>query len=578
VTSVPTRTQLRFDQYTLDPIAGRLRRGERTIELRSKSFEVLTVLAQHAGQLVTKEELFTACWPNVVVTDDSLVQCVRDIRRAIDNGEQQTIRTVPGRGYVFTRSVTELGAAPAPAVEESPPPGSSTPEPKVAGRPAVQRARLRDPRRRRWTLIAAAMLIMVGASAWFGVPHFGREPYIDNPLFTLVVLPLANVDGTAAAEQTAEKLTTDLTVELSRISSSFVIAHGTAARYRGKTVDPRQVGRELGVRYALQGRIAGSSNRAQLNLELIDTVTGQEIWAERFDGDETGFLLPKIVRTLQLKLLDTEAFRASRERPTAPTVDDLAIRGHALIERQTVETIAQARELALQAVEREPSVVYGWNTLAATYYIDLAQRWYRRYGTREEWKRRLEQAAAKAYNLDPNNFYALGQWSFSLQTQGRFEEAIAANERQIAMNRNYAIAFHRVAYLKMLMGLPEESLALEQQVLRTTATPKDHLTASVYNIIAVCLIHLGRAAEAVAAAQKAIEARPDFPNGHADMAAAAGNTGDLDRAHIALAEFRRLIPNFTLRSFRDEQLSTRPTYVEQHQRYYEGLRKAGLEE
>lgn len=572
MTSAPTRKQLRFDQYTLDPITGRLRRGDSMIELRSKSFEVLAVLAQRAGQLVTKEELFAACWPNVVVTDDSLVQCVRDIRRALDNGEQHAIRTVPGRGYVFTCSVTELDAAPAPALEAPPSPDRPTRDPNVSGwRPRPSR-----PRRRRWTLTAAATLVLLAASGWFGVRHFWQRPYIDNPSFTLVVLPLTGVDATPAEQQTAEKLTTDLTVELSRISSSFVITHSVAQRYKGRTIDPKQVGRELGVRYALQGSLGGNSNRTQLNLELIDTVTGQEIWADRIAGDESGFLLPKLVRTLQLKLLDAEAFRASRERPSAPTVDDLAIRGHALIERQTVETIAQARQLALEATEREPDVVYGWNTLAATYYIDLAQRWYRRYGTREEWTRRLQEAAAKAYNLDPNNFYALGQWSFSLQTQGRFEEAIAANERQIEMNRNYVVAFHRVAYLKMLMGLPEEALKLEQQVLH--ATPKNNLTPSAYHVIATCLIHLGRDADAMAAAQKAIEARSDFPNGHADMAAAAGNAGDLERAHVALAEFRRLIPNFTLHSFREEKLSTRPAYVRQHERYYEGLRKAGLEQ
>jgi Tfp pilus assembly protein PilF len=96
--------------------------------------------------------------------------------------------------------------------------------------------------------------------------------------------------------------------------------------------------------------------------------------------------------------------------------------------------------------------------------------------------------------------------------------------------------------------------------------------------MAVCLIHLGRDAEAMVAAQKAIEARADFPTNHAHMAAAAANAGDMERARAALAEFRRLTPDFTLRSLREEKLSTRPAYVRQHERYYEGLRKAGLED
>ncbi len=342
------------------------------------------------------------------------------------------------------------------------------------------------------------------------------------------------------------------------------------------------MGTELGVGYVLEGSVGRVGNQVELKVDLVDAETGRQIWAERFEGERSDLgilqrqVTGRIARTLHEHLLEVEAARSRRERPNNPDARDLVLRGFSLVERQTSETVMQARELALQAVAIDPDAVSGWNLLATTYTVDLFARWYHLHGSREEWIRRAEEAATKAYALDPNNFYAIGARGQVLQMRGKLEEALVMLERQIAMNRNFAPAYHRLAYLKMVLGRPLEAIEAGQEVLRLN--PRGNYVHNAYTVTATSLIHLEHYAEAVVAAQKAVEARPDFPSAYAHLAAAAGNFGDEKKARAALVEFRRLLLNYTITTFREEKLSDHPVFLVQREHYYEGLRKAGLEE
>ena len=328
-----------FDQFVLDPLIGQLLRDGQEVSLRPKSLEVLCALVANAGQLVTKEQLFATVWQKTVVTDDALVQCVGDIRVALNDYQQRIVRTVPRRGYIFTSTVV----------------------PQMGVRPSETKRTLTRPeiiasvggllpwlRRHRLSATLAGLAVAVAAIAWMGTGvHGGRQGAA--PSLSIVVLPLVNLNGDPQQEYFAEGLTEDLTTDLSRIPGSFVIARSSAYSFRGKAIDVRDIGRQLGVRYALEGSVQRLDEQVRLNVQLIDMENGRTLWADRFDSSRRDLVALQqrvtgtIARSLHLELIEAESQRASRERARDPNASDLALQGWSLYERRTPESVVQAR-------------------------------------------------------------------------------------------------------------------------------------------------------------------------------------------------------------------------------------------
>src|SRR5437899_2197195 len=213
---------LQFEGYTLDTARNSLRAADREVALRSKCFELLRYLVENPDRLVTKEELLKAIWPNVVAADESLTHCVSEVRQAIGDSKQTIIATVPRRGYRFIAPVSRVA-----------------------------------------TSAAAAP--------------------IDPP--SVAVLPFAYLDGDPQQDYFSDGMTEDITTELSRFSELRVIARNSAFQYKGKAVDIRQVGRELGALYILEGSVRRSGDRIRITAQLIDATTGTHRWAERYDRE-----------------------------------------------------------------------------------------------------------------------------------------------------------------------------------------------------------------------------------------------------------------------------------------------------
>jgi TolB-like protein/DNA-binding winged helix-turn-helix (wHTH) protein len=277
-----------FAGYTLDLRQGCLRAGDREIELRPKSFALLRYLVENAGRLVPKDELVTALWPNVVVTDESLTRCVSDVRLAIHDNGQHIIKTVPRRGYMLAAAVSRLEP---PVITPSP-----HREPDAA--------RPRPAQRRKLTFIVvvlASIMIVAGAFWWWpGSPPIPPSAIVVSatadkqappaalitavapsaalaklaaapaPRMSIVVLPFTNLSGDPTQEYFADGFTEDLTTDLSRISGSVVIARTTAYAYKGKLVSGRQIASELGVGYILEGGVQKAGNTLRVNARLID--------------------------------------------------------------------------------------------------------------------------------------------------------------------------------------------------------------------------------------------------------------------------------------------------------------------
>lgn len=583
-----------FEDFRLDAARRTLQRGGVQVDLRAKGFDLLTCLARNAGRVVTKNELIQAVWPGVVVTDESLTRCISDIRHALADGAQQIIKTVPRRGYVLVAPVslgetlpaqgasarpglTDHDWAPAPVAPIAAQPTAATIAPRVA-----DGARARTwAHRWRWPgLLAAAVLVAAAAVAW---KPWGSITAAPTPPLSIVVLPLVNLGSDAAQAWFAEGLTEDLTTDLSRIPGSFVIARSSADAYKGKAADVRQVGRDLGVRYALEGSVQRLDGSVRLNLRLIDAENGRKLWAERFDGSRDGMpalqgaVTGTVARTLHVQMVEAESQRSLRLRPRNPDAQDLAWQARSAMERYTPESNALARELLQRALALDASSASLWSALSQTYNVDVMMRWMNlRTATRDEWIARAGEAADKAMAIDSRNPDALGAAGKALQIRGLPEQSLAMYLRQIEANANDAPAWNSLGYAYATLGRQDESIAANERALRLS--PRDGRIYGFLIVIAAAHLLAGRDAQALDWARRAIAAKPGYSISHAWAAAAAARLGDMATAHSALEEFRRLQPGYTLATFRAERHGNNAEFLRQRERFYEGLAKAGLAE
>jgi TolB-like protein/DNA-binding winged helix-turn-helix (wHTH) protein/Flp pilus assembly protein TadD len=580
-----TATTFRFDAFELDVQRRTLRRSGVDVELRPLAFDALGFLVRHAGRVVTKDELIAAVWPGLVVTDDSIARCISDIRRALGDVEQKIIKTVPRRGYTLAVAATMDGA------------GFAHPEPAELAVARTDRAPVapvakEDPGRRPTRVFVAGGLVIAAVVAALTIslmwaPRSARQRAQVAPArpgLSIVVLPLASEGGDPAQDRLAAALTDEITVDLSRIPETFVIARATADNYRGRSVDAREVGRELGVRYVLDGGLVRLGDAVRLTLQLVDSESGRALWADRIDGELPDLpalyrrVTGTVARSLDLTLQEVETARA-RARPGAD-LQDLLLQARWLLlqfNRMTPDSLQEARRLLEQVTARDPESALALALLAQTYNYDVAQRWVSLRGaTREQWLQQADRLSAQAFQLDRADSRVVGVRGTTLALAGRSEQAVELLERQIGLNRNDASAWFWLGYARCTLGRQDEAIAALEQARRLS--PRDPNLNGIFLVTAAAHLYLGRDLEALEWARRSVLERPQHAVAHSWVAAAAANLGEADTARAALAEFRARLPSYTISSFRDERLCANDLCRTQRERYYAGLAKAGLPE
>jgi TolB-like protein/DNA-binding winged helix-turn-helix (wHTH) protein/tetratricopeptide (TPR) repeat protein len=594
---VRAANRLRFEDFDLDVGCRTLRRAGRMLDLRPRSFDVLVYLAEAAGRQVGKDEILAAVWPDVVVGEESLTRCVSDIRQVLGEHGQHIIKTLPRRGYLFAapvepvpapHAVSPMPAPTAEAVPASTPGNAAVPSLLQAGAAngTVAQARAAPEGRRAVALWGSlsAVVVAVAALAWWWQPRVTPAVPPASPRLSIAVLPLASEGGDPSQDRLSAVLTDEMTVDLSRIPESFVIARATADSYRGRSVDARQVGRELGVRYVLAGGLVRLGNTARLTLQLVDGESGRALWAERIDGEVSDLpglyrrVTGTVARSLDLKLQEVESARA-RARPGSD-VEDLLLQARWMLQQvrsMTPDSLQQARQLLEQASMRDPGSALANALLAQTYNFDVAHRWLSQRGaTREQWLHQADRLSALAFQLRPDDARVVGVRGTTLALAGRSEQAVELLERQIELNRNDASAWFWLGYARCTLGRQDEAIAALEQARRLS--PRDPHLNGIYVVTAAAHLYVGRDREALEWARRSVLERPQHAVAHSWVAAAAANVGDMDTAHAALAEFRRRLPSYTISSFRDERLCANDLCRSQRERYYAGLAKAGLPE
>jgi TolB-like protein/class 3 adenylate cyclase len=400
------------------------------------------------------------------------------------------------------------------------------------------------------------------------------------PRLSMVVLPFANIGGDPDQEHFVDGVTESLTTDLSRIRGSFVIGRNTAFTYKDKAVDLKQIGRELNVRYVLEGSVQRGGNRMRVNVQLIDAETGSHLWAERFDKPLTDLfdtqdeIVARLAGALNAQLVAAEARRA--ERAANPDSMDFHFQGLVWFNKgMSPDNLAQARSFFDRALSADPDNV---DALIRSARVDMIEGILYFAPDPMAAFAAAEAKLTRALSSVPD--HALGHMYLGLVEMWtkRAAEGIAECEHALALDRNLAHAHSSVGFGKIFIGRAEETEAHIVEALRLS--PRDTMAYVWMTNGGLAKLHLGSYQQAVAWFRQAIEANRNFPPGYFWLAAALAQLGRLDEAQPAVKVGLALNPAFTISRARAAwaAMSDNPTYLAQLEPILEGMRKAGLPE
>jgi TolB-like protein/class 3 adenylate cyclase len=406
------------------------------------------------------------------------------------------------------------------------------------------------------------------------------------PRLSIVVLPFANLGNDPEQQYFADGITEDLTTDLSRIADMLVISRNTAFAYQGKRVDTKQIGRELGVRYVLEGSVRRSANQVRVNAQLIDAEANAHLWAERFNGDISDLfalqdeITGQIARALQFELVIADAGRLTEH----PDVVDYILRGRAAWWKSTYGTnYAEALDFFERALALDPQAVEAQIWLAlmlANRALDFASGFFH-YDAPDVDLQRADELVAQALAVSPNSPWAHYVKGQVLRAQLRFEDAGIEYETAIAFDRNLANAYAWLGRCNLLIGSVDQVIPPTQYAIRLS--PRDRNLAPWYGQIGAVHLLKARTDEAVRWLEKARSAHGGLHFIHAYLAAGYALKGETARASVALDEAHRLSDRY-LSIARLKAASGTPWFEAPKLRalaettYFAGLRLAGMPE
>ena len=472
-----------FSHFKILPHRRKVFADGRPIELGGRAFDVLLALIEANGAVVGKDELISRAWPGRIVEEGNLRAQIRALRSAL--GEPDLVRTVAGRGYQFTAELRSSGGRGQGPVEQ----------PVTEAVPAVA------------------------------------------PRLSIVVLPFINLSEDREQQYFADGITEDLTTDLSRLAGMLVISRNTAFTYRDRPVDTKQIGRELGVRYVLEGSVQRSGNRVRVSAQLIDAETDTNLWAERLDGDSRDlFALQNEITSRIAVALNLELIGADAARPTEhPDALEYIVRGRAVSYRPpSREKYAESIALFERALLLSPHSVAA-QSYAAIYLTGRVLD--QMTDTTASDLARAETLAAQALAAAPRSPLAHFAKGNVLRAQNRYAEAIPEYETVLALDRNWVSAHAHIGQCKLLTGSIEETIPSQERAIRLN--PRDPQIGIYFGRIG--LVHLleSRVDEAIVWLEKARRANPGLPYVRSWLASAYGLNGEIERASAELAETRK---------------------------------------
>ncbi|MCM2251577.1 MAG: tetratricopeptide repeat protein [Ramlibacter sp.] len=560
--NAPGERTLKVGHGVFDPLRGELVLGDRTVKLRPRTAVLLSYLVQHPNRAVGKDELMQAVWPDVVVTEDSLVQCVKEIRHALGEAGHDWIRTLPRVGYAFVASdlsQQQLTAAP---------PAESPADPHAAPPAPV-----------RWRLVAGLgvlALVIAGATGWRSWPGSPLAS-ASAPPRSFVVLPIVNLTGDPAQDRAADDMTEAVTDIFGR-GLLKVVAPSTASTYKGQLVDVRSVGTKLNVRYVVQGALRMDESRPVLTLRMADASNAVQLWQQELpigpgwsqhlredvDGITTAFI--NAMRT-------ADAQRSGN--PDAVKSAELVSRARDLLRGPpaTTETERQQQVQALleQALRLHDESASAWALLAFAYLYDV-----RFSSDRARKVKQAVAAAERSVELAPTSVPANITRGWVYIEEGRPAQALRMFDRAVELNPKDAWGLASRGYGLIHLGRPQEALESVRQAMRLS--PNDPKLVRWHTFEGMALLQLGQHGAAVQPLAHGATATPPHAFAHLYLASALALSGRVEEARAQVARFQQLRPDFTLRRWRAVEVSDAREFLAQREHIYEGLRRAGMPE
>ena len=398
------------------------------------------------------------------------------------------------------------------------------------------------------------------------------------PRLSIVVLPFANIGGDPEQDYFVDGVTESLTTDLSCMSGMLVIGRNTAFTYKNRPVDAKRIGRELNVRYVLEGSVQRAGNRMRVNVQLVDTESGNHLWADRFDKpvadlfDMQDEIVARLANALNAQLIIAEARRA--ERAPSPDSIDLYFRGMSAYNKGlTPDNLSEARKLFERALALDPGnadAIVG-AALASIVLVGVHLS-----DDRAARLAAAEALAVKALSIAPEK--ASGHLCLGVVYiyTNRAAQGISEFKRALGIDRNLAAAHAYIGLAQNFVGRGEETAGHIEDALRLS--PRD---AAVYlwrSFNGSVKVFLGKDQEAVEELRRAIEANRNFSTGHFYLAVALAELGRLDEARVEAREGLSIDPTFTIRRYRGDTPSDNPIFLNRRQQIYELMRKVGVPE
>jgi TolB-like protein len=519
--------KIEFGEHVLDPDRRELTRGSEAIALAPRVFDLLLHLVRNRERVVTKDDMIDVVWGGRIVSESTLTSHINAVRKAIGDsgGQQRLIRTIARKGYRFVGEVREPDA------------------PKRA-----------DPTRRREPLEQALALP-------------------DRP--SIAVLPFLNLSGDPTQDYFVDGVVEDIIAALSRISWLFVIARNSSFTYKCRAVDEKQVGRELGVRYVLEGSLRKAASRVRITGQLIDATTGMNLWSERFEGTIDDIfelqdqMTADVVGAIAPQLERAEIERAKHKPTESLDAYDYYLRGMANLHFGTREAVDEALRLFYKAIERDPEYAAAYAMAAWCHLWRKVNGWmYDRAREMAEGTR----LARHAVELGKDDAVALARAGSALShLAGDLDGGAALLDRAKMLNPNLAAAWFLGGFVRVWRGDPDGAIADFTQAMRLS--PLDPEMYRVHAGMAAAHLFAQRFDEASSWAEKSFRDLPTFLIVVAFIAASHALAGRTGEARRAMQHLRQLDPTLHISSLTDYLPIRRPQDLAT---FSAGLRKAGL--
>jgi adenylate cyclase len=533
--------EFKFGEHLLDVDRRELRRGAELIAIEPQVFDLLVYLVRNRSRVVSRDDVLKAVWGGRVVSESTVTSRINAVRNAVgDSGKaQRLIRTVPRRGIRFVGVVREEHKPAAPVDARS----------VAAENPQSPTAFANTERR-----------------------------------LSIVVLPFANLSNDPEQEYFADGITDDLTTDLSRISGSFVIARSTAFTYKRTPGDAKQIGRDLGVRYVLEGSVRRADEKVQVNVQLVDAEGGAHVWADRFDTNRTNLaeaqseITGRLARTLHLELVGDAGRRIEQEKAVNPDARDLVMRGWAWYYRARSATTAREAQQAFErALKIDPRSIDARIGIARLLLVNLIRNFdIQSSGSIEQDSARAEKLLLEAIESDPNRSIARSTMGQLRRVQNRLTESRIEYETAIALDPNDDFAHVQLGWTLLLLGQASTAMAEGEKAVRLS--PRDPQIWGKYLQLGWCQLLLNRVDPAIDLLIKSRAANPRAWVTYFGLAGALALKGDLDGANTVLAGLQKIKPEVnSLAQFRVYRPWGNPEYWALYEKTAAaGLRRAGL--